>query len=154
MSDNREKYEAFGILDLKAMARTRGMKGAYRLKKKELIDAMVARDAEEAMAAGETERVEQNNEVDAPVEADRGVQNDTEEERRDYGQQVNDAVKRKQEPEYCPASSAVRIETVSSQYPQNVLDHKYSYGDCLDDAENTVQRRKLVEGIKEGYKYI
>ncbi|SCW30579.1 transcription termination factor Rho [Lachnospiraceae bacterium C10] len=84
MSDNREKYEAFGILDLKAMARTRGMKGAYRLKKKELIDAMVARDAEEAMAAGETERVEQNNEVDAPVEADRGVQNDTEEERRDY----------------------------------------------------------------------
>ena len=44
MSDNRAKYEAFGILDLKAMAKTRGMKGISRLKKKELIDAMLAQD--------------------------------------------------------------------------------------------------------------
>ncbi|MBQ2576527.1 MAG: Rho termination factor N-terminal domain-containing protein, partial [Lachnospiraceae bacterium] len=44
MSDNRAKYESIGILDLKAMAKNRGMKRISKLKKKELIDAMLAQD--------------------------------------------------------------------------------------------------------------
>ncbi|MCR4733339.1 MAG: transcription termination factor Rho [Lachnospiraceae bacterium] len=51
MSDNRAKYESIGILDLKAMAKNRGMKRISKLKKKELIDAMLAQDELDAMEA-------------------------------------------------------------------------------------------------------
>ncbi|MBR2121566.1 MAG: transcription termination factor Rho [Lachnospiraceae bacterium] len=47
----REMYESLALVDLKAIAKQRGMKGTTALKKADLIDAMLAKDAEEAREA-------------------------------------------------------------------------------------------------------
>ena len=44
----REKYESIGSTDLKAIAKSRGIKGTSQMKKAEVIEAMVALDEEEA----------------------------------------------------------------------------------------------------------
>ncbi|MBO5999219.1 MAG: transcription termination factor Rho [Lachnospiraceae bacterium] len=47
----REMYESLALVDLKAIAKQRGMKGTAALKKADLIDAMLAKDEEEAREA-------------------------------------------------------------------------------------------------------
>ena len=44
---NREQYESLKATDIKAIAKTRGIKYAQSKKKEELIDLMVAMDEEE-----------------------------------------------------------------------------------------------------------
>ena len=43
----REKYESLALVDLKAIARTRGIKGTSLMKKGEVVDAMLELDAKE-----------------------------------------------------------------------------------------------------------
>lgn len=47
----REKYETLALVDLKAIAKSRGIKGVSTMKKADVIDAMVALDEKEAAAA-------------------------------------------------------------------------------------------------------
>ena len=47
----REMYESLALVDLKAIAKQMGMKGTAALKKADLIDAMLAKDEEEAREA-------------------------------------------------------------------------------------------------------
>ena len=49
----REKYETLALVDLKAIAKNRGIKGTSSMKKSEVIDAMVALDEEEKNARDE-----------------------------------------------------------------------------------------------------
>ena len=46
----REKYETLALVDLKAIAKSRGIKGVSTMKKADVIDAMVALDEKEAAA--------------------------------------------------------------------------------------------------------
>ena len=46
----REKYESLALVDLKAIARTRGIKGTSLMKKGEVVDAMLELDAKESAA--------------------------------------------------------------------------------------------------------
>ena len=43
----REKYESLALVDLKAIARTRGIKGTSLMKKGEVVEAMLELDAKE-----------------------------------------------------------------------------------------------------------
>ena len=54
----REKYETLALKDLKALAKIRGIKGYSTMSKEEIVDAMVAKDEEEALskAAKEPEK--------------------------------------------------------------------------------------------------
>ena len=49
----REKYESLGLIDLKEIAKHRGMKGVSTMKKSEVIEAMLALDEQEKKAAEE-----------------------------------------------------------------------------------------------------
>ena len=49
----REKYESLPLATLKELAKTRKMKGISGMKKKDLIDAMMALDEKEASEAKE-----------------------------------------------------------------------------------------------------
>ena len=49
----REKYESLGLVDLKEIAKHRGMKGVSTMKKSEVIEAMLALDEQEKKAAEE-----------------------------------------------------------------------------------------------------
>jgi len=59
---NREQYESLKAADIKAIAKTRGIKYAQSKKKEELIDLMVAMDEEEAAKA-------ESESADAPSDA-------------------------------------------------------------------------------------
>ena len=55
----REKYESLALVQLKELAKVRGLKGTSTMKKADLVEAMLAEDErlkkeEEAKAAGET----------------------------------------------------------------------------------------------------
>ena len=86
----REKYESLAVADLKAIARTRGIKGTSLMKKEEVILAMLALDEEEKaadrnkMAAEETvlrnsveegeKTVSRKNSSEFPSELDSGIE--------------------------------------------------------------------------------
>ena len=59
----REKYEALGLADLKAIAKHRGIKGTSSMKKSEVVEAMLALDEKE-----KAERCAQAN-LDSGIEA-------------------------------------------------------------------------------------
>jgi transcription termination factor Rho len=52
----REKYESLGVLDLKAVAKARGLKGVSLLKKAEVVELMLQADERDRL---EKERLEQ-----------------------------------------------------------------------------------------------
>ena len=47
----REKYESLALVDLKEIAKARGMKGTSGMKKADIIEAMLLEDAKEKEAA-------------------------------------------------------------------------------------------------------
>ena len=53
----REKYESLALVDLKAIAKARGIKGTSAMKKADLVEAMLA--ADEAEQAAEKEKTEE-----------------------------------------------------------------------------------------------
>ena len=55
----REKYESLPLATLKELAKTRKMKGISGMKKKDLIDAMMALDEKEAREAKEEDAVKE-----------------------------------------------------------------------------------------------
>jgi transcription termination factor Rho len=65
----RERYETLALADLRAIAKNRGMKKTTALRKKELIDAMLAQDEKDAIKAKE-EREKAIKQA-APAEAPR-----------------------------------------------------------------------------------
>ena len=67
----REKYETLALVDLKAIAKSRGIKGTSSMKKEDVINAMVELDEKEklAAAAAETKKEPENKPVESkPVE--------------------------------------------------------------------------------------
>ena len=78
----REKYESLAVADLKAIAKSRGIKGTSLMKKEEVIQAMLALDEEEK--AAKVEEVETNsveekavarkNPSEFPSELDSGIE--------------------------------------------------------------------------------
>ena len=67
----REKYETLALVDLKAIAKSRGIKGTSSMKKEDVINAMVELDEKEklATASGETKKEPENKPAEnKPVE--------------------------------------------------------------------------------------
>ncbi len=68
----REKYESLGLVDLKDIAKHRGMKGVSTMKKSEVIEAMLALDEQERAAKAAESRPNIPPELDSGLEA-RGI---------------------------------------------------------------------------------
>ena len=66
----REKYETLPVSELKALAKHRGIKGITKMKKKDVIEAMLALDEEEKAKAAEEERASVKNEAPAGYHRD------------------------------------------------------------------------------------
>ena len=56
----REKYESLALVNLKELAKARGIKGTSAMKKAELVEAMLQRDEEDAAKEEETVKEEEN----------------------------------------------------------------------------------------------
>ncbi|MBR5317911.1 MAG: transcription termination factor Rho [Lachnospiraceae bacterium] len=72
----REKYESLALVDLKAIARTRGIKGTSLMKKGEVVEAMLELDAKEKEAK---EKVTAETTVTRPETAERRTTENAEE---------------------------------------------------------------------------
>ncbi len=55
MANMRERYETLSLIDLKEIAKVRGIKGVSAMKKAAIIEAMVAKDEEESKASSAAE---------------------------------------------------------------------------------------------------
>ena len=68
----REKYESLGLVDLKEIAKHRGIKGVSTMKKSEVIDTMLALDEQEKAAKAAENKPNIPAELDSGLEA-RGI---------------------------------------------------------------------------------
>ena len=68
----REKYESLGLVDLKDIAKHRGIKGVSTMKKSEVIDAMLVLDEQEKAAKAAESRPNIPADLDSGLEA-RGI---------------------------------------------------------------------------------
>ena len=67
----REKYESLALVQLKELAKVRGLKGTSTMKKADLVEAMLAEDErlkkeEEAKAAEEKQEAAKSEEAEKP----------------------------------------------------------------------------------------
>ena len=70
----REKYESLALVQLKELAKVRGLKGTSTMKKADLVEAMLAEDErlkkeEEAKAAEEKQEAAKSEEAEKPENA-------------------------------------------------------------------------------------
>ena len=84
----REKYETLALKDLKALAKIRGIKGYSTMSKEEIVDAMVAKDEEEALSkaakepekeAKEASKAKKTSKASKPEKAEKAEKADKEE---------------------------------------------------------------------------
>lgn len=59
----REKYETLALVDLRAIAKSRGIKGTSTMKKEDVINAMVELDEKEAQAKNPKEEIKEEKKV-------------------------------------------------------------------------------------------
>ncbi len=70
----REKYESLALTDLKAIAKSRGIKGTSTMKKAEVVEAMLKMDSQESQKAVAEGAAVQGEESGRPVGAERPAQ--------------------------------------------------------------------------------
>ena len=70
----REKYESLALTDLKAIAKSRGIKGTSTMKKAEVVEAMLKMDSQESQKAVAGGAAVQGEESGRPVGAERPAQ--------------------------------------------------------------------------------
>ena len=79
----REKYESLALTDLKAIAKSRGIKGTSTMKKAEVVEAMLKMDSQESQKAVAEGAAVQGEESGRPVGAERPAQAEKAEGDRD-----------------------------------------------------------------------
>ena len=67
----REKYESLAATVLKDLAKARGIKVSAAMRKSDVVEAMLAKDAEEKLAAGGESKVMEENEVENVAKPER-----------------------------------------------------------------------------------
>ena len=70
----REKYESLALTDLKAIAKSRGIKGTSTMKKAEVVEAMLKMDSQESQKAVAEGAAVQGEESGRPAGAERPAQ--------------------------------------------------------------------------------
>ncbi|MBR1628756.1 MAG: transcription termination factor Rho [Lachnospiraceae bacterium] len=107
----KEKYETLPVAQLKAVAKHRGITGLTKMKKQEVIDAMLALDEEEKQAKEEGQRtMERQTKDEKPVKEENHSRDDKrfkgERNTREEGRVETDAVEEKTALQYDDAKVA------------------------------------------------
>ena len=82
----REKYESLSLMDLKEIAKARGLKGISTMKKAEIINLMCEKDEEEKRSDGDFSKTQSAEKKTAPAApAPAAAEAGTEEDAKDDG---------------------------------------------------------------------
>ena len=155
----REKYESLALLQLKELAKVRGLKGTSTMKKAELVEAMLAEDERlKKEEAGRESRPEPKAEPRAEAGAER-----KEESRTEARPRVSYRNERPPRPEYSPSPSRVESGMTGDgnyvkqenreqrTYRPNEVYDENQYPKELDSGE---EASGILEVMPDGYGFI
>ena len=161
----REKYESLQLLQLKELAKVRGLKGTSTMKKAELVEAMLAEDERQRQAAEEEKAQKaqperpQRSQDDRPSRSqeERGQRNWSERPRRGqddryqrnqddrYQRNQDDRYQRNQEEQYQRGQD----ESLSSHAQENGEDAQVP-----KDLDSGLEASGILEVMPDGYGFI
>lgn len=157
----REKYEALSVTVLKELAKARGMKNISALKKKEVIERMLAEDAKQAGdGAGKPEQTQETAEMQPEQKT---AMAEMQVERRKDTPEVHQAQRRgtaeAEQTQGTAGAHAVqrRPETVRTQQAGNVRSDLRSAdrpSADLSDLDSGIQAEGILEVMPDGYGFI
>lgn len=155
----REKYESLALADLKAIAKSRGIKGVSTMKKSEVVEAMLLQDEKDKEAKADVRTdmagTEQHQEERKPAERhyeERRPEGRSEERRpeeRRYEERRPEERSEERKPVQNATDSAAGRPVPS--YDRNAVYDAYSFPPELDSGQ---EANGLLEIMPDGYGFI
>ena len=143
----REKYESLALVQLKELAKVRGLKGTSTMKKADLVEAMLAEDErlkkeEEAKAAEEKQEAAKSEEAEKPERTERPVRQE-----RNYRPDRN----------YRGESAenvGVRSEAYTKERTFNPNNVAYDESQYPKELDSGIEASGILEVMPDGYGFI
>ena len=142
----REKYESLALVQLKELAKVRGLKGTSTMKKAELVEAMLAEDErlkkeEEAKAAAARQEAAKNEEAEKPERTERPVRQE-----RGY--------RPKQQENGASENVGVRSEAYTRERSYNPNNVAYDESQYPKELDSGIEASGILEVMPDGYGFI
>ena len=142
----REKYESLALVQLKELAKVRGLKGTSTMKKAELVEAMLAEDErlkkeEEAKAAAARQEAAKNEEAEKPERTERPARQE-----RSY--------RPKQQENGASENVGVRSEAYTRERSYNPNNVAYDESQYPKELDSGIEASGILEVMPDGYGFI
>ena len=168
----REKYESLALVQLKELAKVRGLKGTSTMKKADLVEAMLAEDerlkkeeeakaAEEKQEAAKSEEVEKPERTERPVRQERNYRQDRydRQDRNDRNYRTDrtertDRAERTDRSETGTETVGVRSEAYTRERTFNPNNVAYDESQYPKELDSGIEASGILEVMPDGYGFI
>ena len=168
----REKYESLALVQLKELAKVRGLKGTSTMKKADLVEAMLAEDerlkkeeeakaAEEKQEAAKSEEAEKPERTERPVRQERNYRQDRydRQDRNDRNYRTDrtertDRVERTDRSETGTEMVGVRSEAYTRERTFNPNNVAYDESQYPKELDSGIEASGILEVMPDGYGFI
>ncbi len=161
----REKYESLALVQLKELAKVRGLKGTSTMKKADLVEAMLAEDErlkkeEEAKAAARAAEAKQeaakSEDVEKPERAERAVRQERNyrPERQDRNDRNYRTDRTEQRSENGTETVGVRSEAYTRERTFNPNNVAYDESQYPKELDSGIEASGILEVMPDGYGFI
>ncbi len=160
----REKYESLALVQLKELAKVRGLKGTSTMKKADLVEAMLAEDerlkkeeeakaaakaAEERQEAARSEEPERTERTERPVRQERNYRQD-----RNYRSDRSERTDRTERPENGAETVGVRSDAYTRERTFNPNNVAYDESQYPKELDSGIEASGILEVMPDGYGFI
>ena len=168
----REKYESLALVQLKELAKVRGLKGTSTMKKADLVEAMLAEDerlkkeeeakaAEEKQEAAKSEEAEKPERTEHPVRQERNYRQDRydRQDRNDRNYRTDrtertDRAERTDRSETGTEMVGVRSEAYTRERTFNPNNVAYDESQYPKELDSGIEASGILEVMPDGYGFI
>ena len=168
----REKYESLALVQLKELAKVRGLKGTSTMKKADLVEAMLAEDerlkkeeeakaAEEKQEAAKSEEAEKPERTERPVRQERNYRQDRydRQDRNDRNYRTDrtertDRAERTDRSETGTEMVGVRSEAYTRERTFNPNNVAYDESQDPKELDSGIEASGILEVMPDGYGFI
>ena len=168
----REKYESLALVQLKELAKVRGLKGTSTMKKADLVEAMLAEDerlkkeeeakaAEEKQEAAKSEEAEKPERTERPVRQERNYRQDRydRQDRNDRNYRTDrtertDRAERTDRSETGTETVGVRSEAYTRERTFNPNNVAYDESQYPKELDSGIEASGILEVMPDGYGFI
>ena len=168
----REKYESLALVQLKELAKVRGLKGTSTMKKADLVEAMLAEDerlkkeeeakaAEEKQEAAKSEEAEKPERTERPVRQERNYRQDRydRQDRNDRNYRTDrtertDRAERTDRSETGTEMVGVRSEAYTRERTFNPNNVAYDESQYPKELDSGIEASGILEVMPDGFGFI